>query len=192
MCPEMGKVSKADITTAIATHAALTKTHGVSDAIIGTSAITTHAAVAAAHHAKTVDASQLSAGTLLSARLPANQKLAALEFIIDGAGSEIATGQHGHLVVPFACTIVRAEIEADREGSIVVDIWKDTYANFPPDDADSITASAPLTITTAWKAEDATLSGWTTALAAGDILAFNVDSVTTIQRVVISLKVAKT
>ena len=80
---------------------------------------------------------------------------------------------------------------ADQTGSIVVDIWKDTYANFPPTDADSITASAPPTISTATKAQDATLTGWTTSIAAGDILRFNVDSVTSIQRVTLSLKVTK-
>lgn len=80
---------------------------------------------------------------------------------------------------------------ADQSGSIVVDIWKDTYANFPPDNADSITAAAPPTISGAQKSQDATLTGWTTAIAAGDILAFNVDSCATITRVTISLKVEK-
>lgn len=117
---------------------------------------------------------------------------AGLEFIIDGGGSVITTGEKGHLVVPFACTITRVEMEADQSGSIVVDIWKDTYANFPPTDADSITASAPPTISSGVKDEDETLTGWTTALAAGDILAFNVDSITTCERVTVALKVRKT
>jgi len=81
---------------------------------------------------------------------------------------------------------------ADQSGSIVVDIWKDTYANFPPADADSITAAAPPTISSAQKAQDSTLTGWTTAVAAGDILAFNVDSVATVTRVTLSIKATKT
>jgi len=80
---------------------------------------------------------------------------------------------------------------ADQSGSIVVDIWKDTYANFPPTDADTITASAPPTISSAQKSQDAILTGWTKAISAGNILAFNVDSCTTITRVTISLKVNK-
>ena len=116
---------------------------------------------------------------------------AGLVFIIDGGGSAITTGEKGHLEVPFACTIEQGELLADQEGSIVVDIWKDTYGNFPPTDADSITASAPLTISTAQKAQDATLTGWTKSLAKGDILAFNVDSCTTITRVQVSLRVIK-
>ena len=81
---------------------------------------------------------------------------------------------------------------ADQSGSIVVDIWKDTYANYPPVDGDSITASAVPTISTATKSQNTTLTGWTTAIAAGDTLRFNVDSATTVTRVTVSLKVTKT
>ena len=117
---------------------------------------------------------------------------ASIEFVIDGGGSAITTGQKGHLEIPFDCTIQRVTMMADQSGSIVVDIWKDTYANFPPADGDSITASAPPTITTALKSQDSTLTGWTTAITAGDILAFNVDSITTIERVTLTLLVKRT
>lgn len=120
-----------------------------------------------------------------------NNELVAITFIIDGGGAEIATGQHGHLEIPFNCEILGVWLLADQVGSIVVDIWMDTYANFPPTDADSITASAPPTITTALKNEDTTLTGWFIDIVAGDILAFNVDSITTIQRVTLTLKVKK-
>lgn len=115
----------------------------------------------------------------------------ALEFVIDGAGSAITTGIKGDIEVPFGCTIQRVTMLADQSGSIVVDIWKDTYANYPATDADSITASAVPTITTATKSQDTTLTGWTTALAAGDIIRFNVDSATTVTKVTISLVVEK-
>lgn len=117
--------------------------------------------------------------------------LADITFVIDGGGSAITTGQKGHLEIPFACTIQQVTMEADQSGSIVVDIWKDIYANFPPTDADSITAAAPPTISAAQKSQDSTLTGWTTSIAAGDILAFNCDSCTSITRLTISLKVAK-
>lgn len=67
--------------------------------------------------------------------------------------------------------------------SIVVDLWKDTYANWPPTVADTITASAKPTISAAEKAESSTLTGWTTTFAAGDTLRLNVDSVTSATRV---------
>lgn len=122
----------------------------------------------------------------------ANLKIAAIEFIIDGGGDTITTGIKGDLEIPFACTITRATLLADQTGSIVVDIWKDTYANYPPTGADSITASAIPTISSATKSQDSTLTGWTTSIAAGDTLRFNVNSVTTIQRVTLSLRVTKT
>jgi len=135
----------------------------------------------------------LRKGTALTiTEMPANMKYAAISFIIDGGGSAITTGQKGHLEIPFACTINQVTVLADQSGSIVVDIWKDAYANFPPADADSITASAPPTLSSAQKSQDSTLTGWTTSISAGDILAFNVDSVSTVERVLISLKVTRT
>lgn len=116
----------------------------------------------------------------------------AIEFVIDGGGSTITTGVKGYLEVPFACTITAARMFADQSGSIVVDVWKDTYANYPPVDADSITASAPPTISSTTKSQDTTLTGWTTTVSAGDVLGFNVDSCTSIQRCIVSLRITRT
>lgn len=115
-----------------------------------------------------------------------------ITFIIDGGGSAITTGEKGHLEIPFACTITGWTILADQSGSIVVDVWKDTYALFPPTVADTIAGTEKPTLVTAQKNQDLDLTTWTTAIAAGDILAFYVESITTIERVTISLKVVKT
>jgi hypothetical protein len=119
---------------------------------------------------------------------------ATITFVIDGGGASITTGVKGDLTIPFACTILEWTLLGDQSGSIVVDIWKDTYANYPPLVGDSITASAKPTISTATKGQSSTLTGWTNsgAISAGDILRFNVDSVTSLQRVTLSLKVKKT
>lgn len=94
-------------------------------------------------------------------------------------GASISTGvQKGDMVMGCTGVITGVDALADQSGSIVVDIWKDTYANYPPVDADSITASAPVTITTATKSQDYTLTGWTKHFSAGDTFRFNVDSVT--------------
>ena len=114
-----------------------------------------------------------------------------LTFVIDGGGSAITTGIKGDIEVPFACTINQVTLLADQSGSIVIDIWKDTYANYPPTVADTITASAKPTISAATKSQDSTLTGWTTSITAGDILRFNVDSAATITRVTVSLRVTK-
>ena len=116
---------------------------------------------------------------------------AGINFVIDGGGAVIATGVKGYIEVPFACTITAARLLADQTGSIQVDIWKDTYANYPPVDADSVTASAVPAISASNNREDTTLTGWTTGISKGDILGFNVDSVATIERVTVSLSVKK-
>ena len=120
----------------------------------------------------------------------------ALNFLIDGAGSVITVGVKGFLEVPFACTITAVTLlsadAASLTGSIVVDIWKDTLANFPPTVADTITASAKPTISAAKTSKNTTLTGWNKTLAAGDILAFKVDSAATLTRVALSLTVQAT
>lgn len=123
--------------------------------------------------------------------ITANQKIGAVGITIDGGGSAITTGNKGCVPVEYAGTITQATALADQSGSIVVDVWKDTYANYPPTDADSITASAPVTLSTAIKAQDATLTGWTKTISAGDVVCFNVDSAATVTRVTLSLKVTK-
>lgn len=110
---------------------------------------------------------------------------------IDGGGAAITTGVKGYIRVPYVGTITKVSTLADQSGSIVIDIWKDTYANYPPTVADTITASAKPTLSAATKAEDSTLTGWTTAIAAGDVLGFNVDSATTVQRVHLLLEITK-
>lgn len=113
----------------------------------------------------------------------------AIGITLDGGGSAITTGIKGDVYVPYACTITAVTMLADQSGSIVIDIWKDTYANYPPTDADSITAAAPPTISAATKSQDTTLTGWTKSIAAGNTLRFNVDSAATVTRVTLILTV---
>jgi len=119
-----------------------------------------------------------------------------IPFIIDGGGGVITTGIKGYVPVDFACTIQSVTLLGDQSGSVVVDIWKCTYSAFDPTTtpsaSDKITASAPPTISSAKKSQDSTLTGWTTSISAGDILAFNVNSVTTLTRVTLALKVKRT
>jgi hypothetical protein len=105
---------------------------------------------------------------------------AALNYIIDGGGSTITTGLKPDIVVPFTCTVTGWWMLADQTGSIVVDIWKNSYASFPPLVANTITGSELPTITAGIKGQDIALSTWTTALTKGDILRFNVNSCSSI------------
>jgi hypothetical protein len=107
--------------------------------------------------------------------------------ILDGAGSAITTGVKAMLSLPVAGTWKKWRLlsidAAATSGSIVIDIWKDSYANYPPTVADTITAAAKPTVSSANKAESSTLTGWTTTFVAGEIVAFNVDSVTALTKV---------
>jgi hypothetical protein len=115
----------------------------------------------------------------------------AISVLIDGGGAEIADA----VKVPFGplpddCTISAAYASADQDGAIVVDVW--ASSTWIPTDSDSITASAPITITaTGDESTDTTLTGWTTSLSAGDRLIFNVDSCTTITWCLVTLTVER-
>ena len=109
------------------------------------------------------------------------------EFIIDGGGSAITTGVKGDLYIPDAFTITGVALLADQSGSIVVDLWVDTYANYPPTVADTITASAKPTLSSATKTKDTTLTGWTTSIGSDRTLRVNVDSASTVTRVVLAV-----
>ncbi len=120
----------------------------------------------------------------------------AIVFRMDGGGAVITTGVKEYVQIPFACTLTEATMVADQSGSVVVNIWKCTYSQFDagsthPVAGDKITSSTPPTISSTTKSQDATLSGWTVAIAANDILAFVIDSCTTITKVDLTLRITK-
>lgn len=110
---------------------------------------------------------------------------------IDGNGAVITTGIKGFRQIPFDCEIISWTVlsidGSATAGDIEFDIFKDTYANYPPTSADSIVASAPPELVGANKDTDATLTGWTTTINAGDVLGFEVISAATVTKVVIEL-----
>jgi hypothetical protein len=112
---------------------------------------------------------------------------------VDGAGGTITTGVKGFVMAPYSGTITKATLlstdAAVTSCSIVFDVWNDTYANYAPTVAKTITASAKPTLSSAIKSQDSTLTGWTTAVTTGDVLAFKVDSVTSCTRVTLMLTV---
>ncbi|MGB3327491.1 MAG: hypothetical protein WBA46_00970 [Thermomicrobiales bacterium] len=132
--------------------------------------------------------------TAVGSDLPAHNHtgvVVAASFLIDGGGAAITTGVKGDILIPFAATITKWTLLADQSGSIVVDIWKQTYASYPATSGQVITASAKPTISTSTKGQSGTLTGWTTSVAAGDTLRFNVNSITAIQRVTLILEMTR-
>jgi hypothetical protein len=112
---------------------------------------------------------------------------------VDGFGATPSTGVATSRIISFAGTITDWYLVGDQTGSLVVDIWKKQFAtNSPPDNSNSITASAPPTLTSQQQIKSTALSGWTTSLAVGDELLFNIDSVTAVTQFTLSLTVTQT
>jgi len=120
-------------------------------------------------------------------QLQSNQRVRFISIPLTGA--PISTGIKADFLVPFSGTISRVTLMGDQTGSIVIDIWKDTFANYPPTVADTITASAKPTISGGLSYQDAVLTGWNTTITAGDTLRINVDSVATFTRLTLALDV---
>lgn len=104
----------------------------------------------------------------------------------------ITVGTKGFVPIDFTGTITGWTLVADASGSIVLDVWKDTYANFPPTDADRIAGTEKPTLTAQQKNQDLTLTTWTTALGSTDVLGFEVESATTVKQVTLVLRITKT
>ena len=116
----------------------------------------------------------------------------AIEYVIttNEAGTPLGVGEaKPGLEIPFACSIQAARMVADQSTTTTVDIWMDTFANYPPTNADSITAAAPLAIGGGLTDEDTTLTGWTRAIPAGSWLAFNIDANDNAEQLTVSLTV---
>ena len=141
-------------------------------------------------------AKAFSAGDLVELRLTSGfidaLKAGSIVYVIDGGGATITAGIKGFIEVPFSGSLEEIRLFADQPaGDISIDILKDVYANFPPDDTWDKMGN-PVTISGTNKSQD-DLSGWPDIthrmFNAGDIFAFDVNSCTTHQRVTISMTV---
>lgn len=109
-----------------------------------------------------------------------------ITFVIDGGGSAINTGDLNLFpTANYDCTINRTDISADVSGSITVDIWKDAGAI--PTAADKISASAPVTLSSAQLNQNGSITGWSTSVSAGDVFGATVATATTVTRVTIQI-----
>lgn len=98
-------------------------------------------------------------------------------FLISGGGAAYATGtREGAIPLPYNLTINRVSLFHDQSSTTTIDLWVDTAANWPPTDADSITASAPLATTATTYVDNFTKTGWTTDLASLSLMRVNVDA----------------
>lgn len=77
-------------------------------------------------------------------------------------------------------------------GSCSVDIWKTSFGSYPPTVGNSIVGSSPPGFLTGLSYSDTVLSGWTTALAAGDTLKFHLNSSSFLTQLALSLWIEET
>ena len=99
---------------------------------------------------------------------------------LNGGGSAIATGSAGNKRFKQGWTITGYSVLSDSSCSCSVSLWKTTYTLYDginhPVVGDSIVASAPIALSSAYKYEDTTLTGWTQTIAVDDIIHANVTS----------------
>ncbi len=106
---------------------------------------------------------------------------------IDGGGDNLTTGSKGYYNVPSACVISKATLIASASGNLTVDVKVGAFASFPT--TASICASAKPTLAGAQSSQDATLTGWTKALAANDVVEYVVEGTPTVTRATLTLEV---
>ncbi len=125
--------------------------------------------------------------------IQAKNKYANIQFIIDGGGITITTGEKGHIDVGFKCKIIGWKVYGDAVGSIQIDIWKDSYDNHPPTVDDTITGADKPNLVAASKNRNLAVDDevWSVDLERGDTLAYKVDSAATVKRVTVVLLVEK-
>lgn len=99
----------------------------------------------------------------------------------------LTSGVNGYITAPFGCTISAWSMQVDA-GTATVDIWKIATGTAHPTITNTITASALPAISTGTAKRSTTLTGWTTAIAATDFLAFNLQAVSTATNVNITLE----
>ena len=112
-------------------------------------------------------------------------------FSTDGAGSAIPTGKvAGYVTVPFAATIVGYSIMADT-GTCTIKTWKKASGTAVPTVSDNISTSG-VSLSTGTTVTSTTTSDFTTtAIAAGDILAFNITALASATELTFQLKLKK-
>lgn len=88
-----------------------------------------------------------------------------------------------------AGTIVEWALTGSPAGSLVLDIWK--AAGAIPSIANTIVAAAPPNLVAQSLNNSAALTGWTTAIAIGDVFGFAVTSVTAVKKAVLTLRIQR-
>lgn len=105
-------------------------------------------------------------------------------------GAELTPGTKVYLIVPGDCVIESWTLLADAVGDLELDIQSTTFVNFPAGFT-SIVGGSPPELNPAQKGFDDVLTGWTTSLPKGTILALEIVSVSGIANATLQLSVRR-
>jgi len=101
----------------------------------------------------------------------------------DGYGSVLTTGSKGLIIIPYTSTITNWYLTSTLSGSVVVDVKRN---------GSSIIGAGNKPTLSSGSYASASVSSWTsTTINIGDVLEFNIDSVSTITNLNVILKINK-
>ena len=107
--------------------------------------------------------------------------------VVDNTPNVYTTGLKTSVIMPYDGSIVSWTIIGDQSGTTVVDLWKTNYAGYPSDVSTSVTGGNYIKLTNQTKNTDSALTGWTKNFSNGDIYQFNVNSVTSLNKILINI-----
>lgn len=120
----------------------------------------------------TIDLTSKVTNALPAANMAASVRAGGFGATFDGGGSVLVAGKTYTARIPYACTISSWSIVVNA-GTATVDVWKIASGSSGPSVANTITASAIPAISSGTATSSTTLTGWTTAVAANDIVGIN-------------------
>jgi hypothetical protein len=121
---------------------------------------------------------------------PAVVSTASIVTSIDGYGNVVTAGNKAFINIPYNCTVVGWSVLADQVGDLQFTVSTSTYATFPT--LTTISGGTPVGLTGAQVGQSGSLSGWTTAVSAGNILVVTVvGTPTTITLASIAIQIQK-
>jgi hypothetical protein len=100
------------------------------------------------------------------------------------------TGIIGYITIPYNGTITGWQVIGDVSGDCVFDVWKQS-AGILPTVADTVAGTEKPTLTAQQINSDLTLTSWTTAVTAGDIVAINLDSASGLSKAWLTVFITK-
>jgi hypothetical protein len=135
------------------------------------------------------NAGNIASGTLGAGRLPSNTKTRdfGTTFGDTASSSALTSGSVVYFTVPYTCTISAWNIAVDA-GTVTFDVWKIATGTAIPTVSNTITASAKPALASGAALHSTSMSGWTTSVAANDIVGIQLNTVATAKYAEIDLE----